>query len=579
MENILRLNLSAKKWVKEKLPEKYKLLGGRGLSSRVIADEVPPTCDPLGKHNKLVITCGLLAGTSASSTNRVSVGAKSPLTGGIKESNGGGVTAYNMARLGYRALILEGRAFPGKPQIIVVDKDDVVFEDAGDLWGMGTFSAMEKLTRRFGEKASYTLIGPAGEMKMCLAGIAHTDMEGRPSRYSARGGLGAVMGGKGVKAIVIKGAPEPSLFYGKDEELWNDAFNRLGKSIQTQYVTGEMMPNYGTALTMEQMQGAGGLVVHNFRRGQLDDIDSFGGRKMREVILERGGEGSTSHACMPDCLIRCSNIFADKHGKEINSPMEYETLGFLGTNLLLLNLDDVNKLNHLCNDIGIDTMETGAVLAVAAEEGLIQFGNFQDMEKLLREIATSSPMGRLMGLGAASFAKAYGCTRYAACKGQTIGAYDPRAIKVNGVTYLTSPMGGDHTAGNGMFLPIDHPNPEGKVEESVRCQTTPAWIDSLGLCLFIRAAHLADPSAICDAMKARYGGEWTQEDLNEIGRETLRAEISFNRKAGIPDVSFFPDFMLEEPLPPLNAVWEINEEELKNIWAPLFAADKNSDKG
>ena len=569
MRNLLRIDLSNRQFIIEAVPEKYRLLGGRGLTSRIVADEVPPTCDALGKRNKLVFACGLLAGTGASSTNRISIGAKSPLTGGIKEANGGGLTAYNLARLGYRALILEGTVLPGASQIIIVDENSVTFEDAGDLWGLRTFDTMEKLWERFGKKAAYALIGPAGEMKMNLAGVANTDMEGRPTRYSARGGVGAVMGSKGIKAIVIKHTTSPCV-YVEDEQLWKEAIKRYTNVVQTGPVTAEVLPQFGTALTMEQMSALGAAVVHNFRKGQVEDIESFGGKKLREVILERGGEGSTTHSCVPGCIVKCSNVFADRQGKEINSPMEYENLGFLGSNLALYDLDGVNYLNHICNDLGIDTIETGAVLAVAAEEGLAKFGNFEDFKNLLDEVAKGSPLGRLLGMGATGLAKAFGSTRFASCKGQTIGAYDPRAMKVNGVTYLTSPMGGDHTAGNGLFLQIDHPNPEGKVQVSFNCQVASAWTDAFGLCAFLRTVHFIDPTVLPQALKARFGGEWSQDTFNEIGRETLRTEISFNRKAGIPDVSDYADFFYDEPLPPLNTVWEINKQELQNIWVQLF---------
>ena len=569
MKNILRIDLSTKQSIIEELPEKYRLLGGRGLSSRIIADEVPPTCDPLGKYNKLALTCGLLAGTGASSANRVSVGTKSPLTGGIKEANGGGVTGYNMARLGYRALVLQGKAFPGNPQILIVDDQGATFEDAGNLWGMGTFSTMEILWERFGNRAAYVIIGRAGEMRMNLAGIAHTDIEGRPTRYSARGGVGAVMGSIGVKAIVLKGVTGAG-FFGIDDELRKDGVKRFTTACRNGHVTGEVMPKFGTALTMEQMHGLGAAVVNNYRRGQVHDIDSFGGKKMRGIILERGGEGSTTHSCMPGCIVKCSNIYPDENGKEINSPMEYETLGLLGSNLLMYDLDDVNRLNHICNDLGVDTIETGGVLAIAAEEGLAEFGNFESMEKLLKEISDGSPLGRLMGLGATSFAKAYGSTRYISAKGQSVPAYDPRTIKVNGVTYITSPMGADHTAGNGLFLQIDHPDPAGKVQESFKCQVVSGWADSLGLCTFLRTAHMVDPSGLFDILKARFGGEWTQECFTEIGKETLRTEISFNREAGLPDLSFYTDFVSDEPLPPLDTVWKMDVDELRAIWNPLF---------
>ena len=572
MNSILRLKIDTKQAIKEPLPEKYRLLGGRGLSSRIVSDEVPSDCDPLGKHNKLVITCGLLAGTGASSTDRVSVGTKSPITSGIKEANGGGITARNMVRHGLRAIIVEGQAQPDKPQVIVIDENEVTFEDAGDLWGKGTFSTMEVLFERFTKRDACMLIGPAGELKMNLAGIAHTDMEGRPTRYSARGGVGAVMGHMGIKAIIVKEVKGAKIPAG-DDELRKNALKRYHAACKSSPVTGDILPKFGTSLTMEQMHGLGAATVHNYRCGQLEDINAFGGKKMREIILERGGEGRTSHSCMPGCIVQCSNIFADANGKTINSPMEYETLGLMGSNLLLLDFDHVNILNHLCNDIGIDTIETGAVLAAAAEEKLAEFGNFESMEKLLAEIAKGTMTGRLLGLGAEGFAKAFGNTRCLTSRGQAVPAYDPRTIKVNGVTYLTSPQGADHTAGNGLFLQIDHPDPVGKVHESFKCQVISGWVDSLGLCTFLRTAYVVDPLAVLDLLKSQYGGEWTQERLEEMGRETLRIEVLFNRNAKLPDVSKFQDLAKDEPLPPLNTVWEINADELNNIWQPLFEGE------
>ena len=568
MEKILRIDLTKKTATCEDLPEAYRYLGGRGLSSRIVLDEVPPRCDPLGKHNKLVYTCGLVAGTTASSSNRISIGAKSPLTGGIKESSGGGLTALNLARLGFRAMIFEGVS--EDPVMVYIDETGAVtFLDAAPILGKRTYDAMDILLGQYPKGTAFSFIGPAGEMLMNVAGIANTDMEGHPTRYSARGGLGAVMGSKKLKAVII-GARKGGPAYVQDMELWKTGTKLYSKAIQTARPTSYVMPNFGTPLTMEQMNGMGAALVEGFRRGQVNDITKCGGEAYRKAILERGGCGSTTHACMPGCMVRCSSIFPNKDGSFCNTPLEYENMGLLGTNLCLEDLDQMNILNHMCNQYGVDTIETGAALSVLAEAGIVKYGDFDGFVKLLEEVEKGSPMGRLIGLGAAGCAKAFGVTRTVAPKGQTIAAYDPRTAKINGVTYITSPMGGDHTAGNGIFIQADHTDPKGKVQLSYECQVVSGWVDSLGICTFCRTAHFVDPNGLLSMLKARYGGEWDKDRLDATGRETPRTEITFNRKAGIPDVAEYEDFVKEEPLPPMNVGWEIDEEELRNIWKPLF---------
>jgi len=291
----------------------------------------------------------------------------------------------------------------------------------------------------------------------------------------------------------------------------------------------------------------------------------------RDTILARGGVGKTKHGCMPGCIVQCSSIFPNEDGTFCNTPLEYENMGLLGTNLGFEDLDVMNKLNHICNEIGADTIETGGALSVLTEAGLASYGEYEGYAKLLEELEKGTPLGRVVGMGAAGAAKAYGITRFVAPKNQTIAAYDPRSVKINGVTYLTCPMGGDHTAGNGIFVQTQHDDPKGKVAISYNCQVISGWVDSVGICTFCRAAHMTDPTALLDLLTARYGGTWDANRLEEMGKDCLRTEVTFNRKAGIPDVASYPDFIKEEHLPPLNTIWEIDEDELNHIWDPLFS--------
>lgn len=568
MKNLLRVNMTSGVISSQPLPEKYRMLGGRGLSSRVVLDEVPADCDPLGPMNKLVFAAGLLGGTYLSSANRLSVGGKSPLTGGIKESNAGGTTALRMAQMGYRAIIIEGQGKPGQLQYLLIGKNRLELRSAENLKGLGCFESARLLLQEWGAKAALALIGPAGEKLMNVAGIANTDQEGLPTRYSARGGLGAVMAAKGLKAIVI--LPEDRSQEPMDNPgLWKEASKKFHKLLQTTPLTSETMPKFGTALTMELINSLGAVPTRNFSTGQFEKADDIGGMRMREVILERGGEGTPTHACMPGCLVRCSNRYADKNGKLLNTPLEYETLGFLGANLGIGNLDTIARLNAICNDLGIDTIETGAAMAIAMEAGLAKFGDGAAAEDMLQQIKKCSAVGQVLGKGAVAAGKHWGVERVAAYKGQAPGAYDPRSLKVNGVTYATCPQGGDHTAGNGLFLKIDHLDPVGKVAISYNLQITSAWVDTLGLCTFVRGIHAADPELFPSLLNSRFGVNWTSKELEDLGKRVIASELEFNRLAGLGVTEAVPDFFKSEPLYPHNSVWDIPDQELNNIWYEL----------
>lgn len=564
MEQILRIDMTSAAARFEPLPGSYRMLGGRALTSRIVADEVDPACDPLGPHNKLVLAPGLLSGTVLSSSSRISAGGKSPLTGGIKEANAGGNTGWRLAQQGIRAVIVEGQPAPGAWWIAIIEKGQCRLEPAGELVGLGTYAAAERLLDRFGPKAALALIGPAGEMRMNVAGIANTDPEGRPSRIAARGGLGAVMGAKGLKALVVTDpgvnvAPEMA-----DQALWRESSKPYLKELRTSPAIARYR-NYGTAATLELVNKLGGLPIRNFSRGQDAAAEAITGLNMAAAIKERGG--LPSHSCMTGCAIQCSNTWADPTGKEVASAMEFETNTLLGANLEIFDFDAIARFLTECNDLGIDTIETGGAIGVAMAAGLLPFGDVEGVLDLFRQMRAGTVTGRLIGAGAATVGRVLGVREVAAVKGQVMAAYDPRGIKGNGVTYATSPMGADHTAGNTIGARVDHLDPAGKVALSREIQIACAVADSLGMCLFSRGAYSTVGEAFFSLIAARFGDGMSGEELRALGLATIRTEVGFNRLAGLgPETDRLPEWMREVPLPPHGAVFDVPQEELERIW-------------
>jgi aldehyde:ferredoxin oxidoreductase len=311
----------------------------------------------------------------------------------------------------------------------------------------------------------------------------------------------------------------------------------------------------------------GGLPTRNFSSGQFEEADKLSGEHMRDLLLERGGESQTTHACMSGCVIRCSNVFGGKDGKAIVSPLEYETIGLLGSNLGIDNLDDVARLNWEANDLGLDSIELGAALGVAAEAGLMDFGDGKRALELVREVRAGTPLGRTLGNGADSTGKEFGIRRVPTVKGQAMSAYDPRAIKGTGVTYATSPQGADHTAGLTIRANVDHTDPKGQAKLSEDAQIKMAGYDTLGACLFAGFGYAVSTSSIPDLLNARYGWEVDEGILLELGRIALKLEREFNRGAGFTAADDrIPEWMTEEPLSPTNAVFDVPPEEMDSLF-------------
>jgi aldehyde:ferredoxin oxidoreductase len=312
----------------------------------------------------------------------------------------------------------------------------------------------------------------------------------------------------------------------------------------------------------------GALPTRGFSSGQFEGAEAISGETMREVLLERGGEADTTHACMVGCAIRCSNNFADADGRGIVSPLEYETIALMGSNLGFDDLDTIARLNWEANDLGIDSIEIGAALAVAAEAGLWEFGDAEGAMALLDQIRQGTALGRVLGSGAAITGQSLGVERVPATKGQAMPGYDPRAVKGTGVTYATSPQGADHTCGLTIRKKVDHLDPAGQAELSRDPQFSMAGYDTLGACLFAGFGFASAPEGTISALlKACYDWDAPDDTLKELGRETIALEREFNRSAGFtPAHDRIPEWMMREPLPPHDAVFDVPNEDLDGVF-------------
>ena len=564
---IWRINVRTRNLRREPVPEAWLRLGGRGLLARILVDEVDATCDPLGPDNKLIFAPGLLVGHMLSSTDRISVGGKSPLTGGIKEANAGGRTGLHMAMMGIKALIIEDQPEADGFWVLYLSLEGARWEKADELVGLGVYETAPKLIEKYGDKVAIALIGPGGEMRMKAAGVQNIDKDRVPSRIAARGGLGAVMGSKGLKAIVFDndGGQKPPIV---DPEAFKVARKDYTKAV-LEHPQSATYRDYGTAAMAHMSDGFGGLPTRNFSDGHFEHVDDISGETLRDFILERGKPSDPSHACMAGCTIKCSNIFGGEDGRIIVSPLEYETIGLMGSNLGISSLETVGRLNWEVNDLGLDSIEIGAALGVAAEAGLMQFGDGERALELLDEIRKGTELGRVLGDGAAATGEKYGIERVPVVKRQAMSAYEPRAIKGTGVTFATSPQGADHTCGLTIRAKIDHLDPKGQVELSRNTQYNMAGYDTLGACLFAGFGYAATPEGVVvRLLRARYGWDDLPDNiLAELGKETIKLEREFNRRAGFTAKDDrLPDWMREEPLPPHNAVFDVSEDELDHIF-------------
>lgn len=538
-DRLLYVNMTDQTTSLEPYPEEWKLLGGRSLSAKILTKECDPTCDALGPDNVLVIAPGVLSGTTAPTSGRISIGAKSPLTGGIKEANAGGNPSQHLMKLGIRAVIVKGK--PADPEArygLRIDEGEVSIVSAADYKGMWNYATCKKLLANEAKTASVITIGPAGELGLSGASVACTDQdkERRPARHAARGGLGAVMGSKGLKWVLV----DPGRARARqaaDPKAWN----ALNKTYSKDYLDGPQLMKNGTSSVVPVANMLHTFPYKNRTEGQSPDFETLDGAKINESFEERGGG---MHNCLTGCIVKCSNIVHDKDGNYKTSALEFETLTLLGASCAIKTFDEVADLDRLCDEIGLDTIETGAAIAILMDSGGMEWGDSAAAISLLKEISEGTERGRMIGNGAVATGKATGHKRVPHARGQAIPAWDPRPLKATGVVYAAGPMGADHTAGLIVNPGLD---PAEYARSAQDIQLINVVCDSSGFCQFL-GPNLDD---IRNYYGLLYGVEVSREDIANQGWECMQDEWNFNAAAGWKDEdNGLSDCLVEEGIGP-----------------------------
>jgi aldehyde:ferredoxin oxidoreductase len=530
----------------EDFPSDWDLLGGRALGARILLDECDATCDPLGADNVLVFAPGVLSGSAAPTSGRLSVSGKSPLTGGSKEASSGGQPAQHLNKLGYRVVIVTGKpADPGKRYGLEIDADGAKVVEADSLKGKWNYEACETLGESHSKTASFITCGPAGELLLTGASVACTDQDNRyPTRHAARGGLGAVMGSKGLKYVAIEPG-KARLRQPSDKK----AFGDLVRGYTKDYLAGPQMFKTGTSSVVPVANMLNTFPTRNRVEGQSPHKDTLDGARIVESFETNGGG---MHNCLTGCIVQCSNTVYGSDGEYKTSALEFETITMLGANCDIGDIFDVADLDRLCDDIGLDTIETGAAVAVYMDAGEMKFGDAEGAKALLREIAEGTDRGKAIGNGALATGKKYKHHRIPVVKGQAIPAWDPRPLKATGVTYASSPMGADHTAG---LIVNPGMQPDEFARASQESQIVNAVCDSSGFCQFLQPS-LDDIRGFVGAFT---GKEISRDQIADLGWQCLEDEWEFNKRAGLTEADDdLPACMKEDPIGPAKVVYDVD---------------------
>ncbi|MBN2156374.1 MAG: aldehyde ferredoxin oxidoreductase [Candidatus Lokiarchaeota archaeon] len=568
MPILARINLQSHTITKEDITSKhpYEMYAGRSLSSKIISNEVDPLCDPLGPENKLIFACGFIGGTPAPNSGRISVGAKSPMTLGIKESNSGGKAPALLSRQDFRGIVFEGISETWV--IVVIKEGEITLEDGTNFVGINNYPLMNMLKEKYGDTVGILSIGLAGEKQCINSSIAAMDMEGFPSRHMGRGGLGAVMGSKKIKAIVVYPPAKSMLIYKNKEEFYSiarDWFKTLNE-------TKEVFRKYGTSIGIDTVNHLHALPTQNFRRGSFRGVENINADALDAFVTKNNGKKGV--ACSPGCAIRCSNILRTANDEHLTSSLEYETMIMNGSNLMIDDIETLGWIDHYCDDNGLDTIETGNCLAVLMEAGKLKWGDRKGVVDLLKGFSKGNPDSLLLGLGCYKLGKKMGIERIPHVKRQGFPAYEPRSFKGMGVTFVTSAMGADHTAGpaiHGRKAYSDKDYGEvyerkNKVMISKELQIFIYIADSTGCCYFVGPDY-DSTQKWAKLFNARYGWNRTAEDWIQWAVDGIKMEREFNSRAGLKATDTLPKFMLEEKLEEIeDRKWDITKKELEEIW-------------
>jgi aldehyde:ferredoxin oxidoreductase len=439
-------------------------------------------------------------------------------------------------------------ADPERRYALEIDADSATVVPADEHKGKWNYALIEDLAKVYSETASFISIGPAGEMRLSGASVACTDQEKQrnPARHAGRGGLGAVMGSKGLKYVAIEAGKRPAR-----KPVNKKEFAVLCKKYTRYFLDGpakEPFPKWGTSVGCVEADALYTFPYKNRVEGRSPDVETLDGMRIVESFEERGGG---MHNCMTGCIVRCSNVVYDKDGNYKTSALEFETLTLLGANCAIQSWEDVADLDRLCDEIGLDTIETGAAIAVYMDSGGMEFGDAEGAKRILHEIAEGTELGRAIGNGAAAIGKQRNHHRVPVVKGQALPAWDPRPLKASGITYCTSAMGADHTAG--LIVEPGQPQEE-MAEASQRAQIVNAVVDSSGFCSFM----MINLDEVRGFYSANFDEEMNRERIADMGWQILQDEWEFNRRAGFgPADDVMPDCMKQDPIGPAKWVWDV----------------------
>ena len=517
----LRVNLTRKTIEKKDLDEKFvsEWIGGRGFVAKVLYDEVPAGADALGPENKLIVATGPLSGTFWPSAAKIVFGTKSPLTGGYGDSNLGGHLMAELKYAGYDMIILEGAS--QEPLYLSIDDDRVELRDARAYWGKGALETEKLMKKDLGEPYELATIGPSGENRVRYANINHEF-----GRQAGRCGMGAVMGAKGLKAIAVHGTGGIPLH--NAEELI-----RISKAALKHITTHpyfKRFRQYGTTDITDWCQGMGVLPTKNFASGDYEKQTNLGPETMRKKILV------SDKACF-GCPLNCGNYtHSKKYGTYLDGP-EYETIGMLGSNCLVDNIEDVQYLNYICDDLGMDTITAGGTISFAMEcfergilkkeqlDGIdLRFGNVVAMEAVLKKIAHQEGIGRMMAAGSRPLAQKLGqkTERYAMqVKGLEFSAYECRGAPAMLLSFMTSDIGAHHARSWAIVqdMGMGRDNVAGRAELVKELQTLRPLMEIFGVCRFPWLEVKLDFGEYVKAFNAVTGRGYAREDLFRISEK------------------------------------------------------------
>ncbi len=525
---LLRVSLTDHSIKPEPFPSTMyeKFLGGRGFGVKYLYDNLPVRLNPLSPENILIFAIGPLTATAVPTAGRFTVITKSPLTGTIFDAHAGGYFGAQLRKAGIAAIIIEGRS--KSPVYLWINDDDVEIRDAKGVWGKDTEVTTDSLLKETDGKAQVSCIGPAGEQKVKLAAII-TDKH----RAAGRGGVGAVMGSKHLKAIVVHGTKTPSV---ADPDRLGAVIERCRRLIKKNSVTDKSLPIYGTAVLVNLINEYGMRPTHNFQEGTFNDAEGVSGEKMLERLFIR------KYACF-GCPIGCGRV-TKVHGRECAGP-EYETIWAFGPQCGINDLEWIATANIRCNLLGLDTISVGSTIGCAMElvqkgklKAPLKFGETSGLLELIDDVGYARDLGAEIGEGSKAFAARYGLPELAMqVKGLEIPAYDPRGVQGHSLGYATSNRGGCHLRSYmigpeilGAPVRVDRDLTEGKPSLVILFQNLSAAMDSLVLCRFSNFAWSVDDYA--DLVAAATGLHIDGKALLTIGERIWNLERLFNQKEG-----------------------------------------------